>query len=219
METVVRKLLSEFLTEDELSDSWEARIVVNSLLERGVLLKEGDKLIAPDRVSLVEALLSYGFTAEYLARLLTWKAFEEFLGGVFDRHGYSLIRNFRFSRSGRRFEVDILALKKPLVICVECKHYKRPRTVAPDRRILERHAERTKALADSIPGLSLELGVSGWGKIKVLPLVVTLLQEGFYRKIPVVPVFKLNSFLLELDANIDLMCCFEAVASNYLKIM
>lgn len=219
MEPVVRKLLSEFLTESELSGSWEARAVVDSLLERGVLLKEGDKLIAPDRVSLVEALLSYGFTAECLARLLSWKSFEEFLGGVFDRHGYSLIRNFRFSCGGRRFEVDILALKKPLVICVECKHYKRPRTAAPDKRILERHTERTRALAESIPGLSLELGVSGWGKIKVLPLIVTLLQESFYRKIPVVPVFKLNSFLLELDANIDSMCYFEAVTPNYRKII
>lgn len=213
------KLIRGFIREEELQGSnEELRRLVYSLLEDGFLHREKDGLAVLDRIALLEALLSRGFTVEYLASLFTWRDFEAFSDEVFTKHGYFSLRNFRFSQGGRRFEVDLLALKKPLLLCVECKHYKKPKAIMPSKQSMERHVERAKALAKSMPRLTLDVGVSGWGHVKVIPLIITLTQEGIQKGVPVVPVFKLNTFLLELDSNIDLICSFDAEASNYFKL-
>ncbi len=213
------KLVKGFIEEEELERSnEELRGLVDVLLEKGILCRGKGGLTVLDRIALVEFLLSHGFTVENLASLLTWRDFEAFSEEVFTKHGYSSLRNFRFSQGKRRFEVDLLALKKPLLLCVECKHYRRPRTTMLSKQIIERHMERVKALAESMPSLTLDLGVSGWGRVKVLPLIITLTQEGMYRRVPIVPVFKLNAFLLELDLNMGLICSLEAETSNYLKL-
>ncbi|MEM1511528.1 MAG: restriction endonuclease [Candidatus Jordarchaeales archaeon] len=213
------KLIRGFIREEDLQRSnEELRELVYSLFENGFLRREKDGLAVLDKIALLEALLSRGFTVEYLASLFTWRDFEAFSDEVFARHGYSSLRNFRFSQGGRRFEVDLLALKKPLLLCVECKHYKKPRTTMPSKQSIERHVERAKALAKSIPSLTLDVGVSGWGHVKVVPLIITLTQEGIHKGVPVIPVFKLNTFLLELNSNIGLICSFEAEASNYSKL-
>lgn len=216
---LVGKLIQGFIGEAELRGSGEEmKELVRFLLEKGVVCREEGGFAAPDRIALVESLLAYGFTAEYLASFFTWRDFEAFSDNVLARHGYSSLRNFRFSRGGRRFEVDILALKKPLILCVECKHYKKPKTAILSKQSIERHIERAKALAESMAGLTLSIGVSGWGRLKVIPLIITLMQEGIHKGVPVVPVFKLNSFLLELDPNLDSICSFESSASSYHKI-
>ncbi|MBS7287571.1 MAG: restriction endonuclease [Candidatus Freyarchaeota archaeon] len=216
---LVGKLIQGFIGEAELRNSGERmKELVRFLLEKGVVYREEGGFAAPDRIALVESLLAYGFTAEYLASFFTWRDFEAFSDDVLFRHGYSSLRNFRFSRGGRRFEVDILALKKPLVLCVECKHYKKPKTTMLSKQSIERHIERAKALAESMESLTLSMGVSGWGRLKVVPFIITLTQEGMYKEIPIIPVFKLNTFLLELDQNINSICFFEAEASSYRKI-
>lgn len=219
MELVGKLLQGRLKKEDFKNASNSFKTLVDHLIVKGLLhVDEEGSFIISDRVSLVEELLLYGFTVDYLANLLTWKDFELFTEEVLARHGYSLLRNFRFSRGEQKFEVDLLALRKPLILCVECKHYRKHKSRMISKKSIERHLERTMALATSMDRLALRIGVSGWGRLKLVPLIITVAHEGMHKGIPIVPVFKFNTFLLELDSSISLIHFFEVKAPKYSKL-
>jgi hypothetical protein len=62
--------------------------------------------------------------------------------------------------------------------------------------------ERTRALAESLPNVSLELECAKWDKAKFVPAILTLVPVSFkfYDKVPIVPVLQLQDFLSQLPA-------------------
>jgi hypothetical protein len=62
--------------------------------------------------------------------------------------------------------------------------------------------ERTRALAESLPNVSLELECGKWDKAKFIPAILTLMPVSFkfYDKVPIVPVLQLQDFLNQLPA-------------------
>ena len=133
---------------------------------------------------------------------IDWREFENFISEIFSKNDYSVKRNFRFKTS-RRFEIDLIASRKNLTFCVDCKNWSGGRSKksgiisAIEKQYLRvqelRKFMRNNFIAKKI--LTIE------ERPKVLPLIVTLLQEDVLKEngIFVVPIWKLNSFLLGVE--------------------
>jgi hypothetical protein len=78
------------------------------------------------------------------------------------------------------------------------------------KRTVDAQVERTKALADSLPNIALNLECTKWGKAKFLPAMLSLVPCAFkfYDNVPVVPVLQLQDFLHQLPAYVETLKFF-----------
>jgi hypothetical protein len=148
----------------------------------------------------LEERIRSGVAFEDATKDLEWRDFEGLVSEVFSENDFRTFRNFRFSSKKRRYEVDVVALERPRIVVVDCKHW----------RIRLGKASALKAAASAHLGRAVEfgnklqefadLGVGDWRSITIIPILVTLYQERITENegVLVVPVFKLNSFVEEL---------------------
>ena len=129
---------------------------------------------------------------------LSWREFEVFIATVFHRHEFTVTHGFRF-KSKRRFEIDVIARRKPTIFCVDCKQYGiRSGKASPLRIAVEDQLQRVEALAATFATQQAKLQCLDWQTAKFYPLLVTMLHEEilWHNKVPVVPAAQLNNFLL-----------------------
>lgn len=200
--------------------SKDARIpsqIVNDILKK--LQKDGlvylrDKVVEADgvqRLKLAVRAIRLGADLERVSGFLDWKEFENIAAIAFELNGYSVKKNLRFKHGGRRWEIDIVGCKKPLVVCVDCKHWHHGMYPSALRKIVEAQVERTFALAESLPRLASEIECTSWEKAKLVPAVLSLVKGRFkfYHNVPIVPVLQLQNFLSELPAHADTLRHFS----------
>jgi len=131
-----------------------------------------------------------------------WKDFEEIVAEIFRRHDFIVKKNFRF-KTKRRYEVDIVAVRQNLVFCVDCKRWSGGRYkksgIKKSVEMQEKRTEIIKNILDKNPILRKALKIKD--KFEVKSLLVTLMEEDLAKEKNtfIVPVFKLNSFLLEIE--------------------
>lgn len=125
---------------------------------------------------------------------VNWSQFEDFCGEIFQKHGFEVETNVRF-KAENWYEIDLVAERKNLVIAADCKHWGRRKG---KKYGLKRAVERQKKRVEMLPEAeNLDWKLEGK---KLYPLLVTwlpeeiVLEEGVW----IVPVFKLNRFILEL---------------------
>jgi Holliday junction resolvase-like predicted endonuclease len=154
------------------------------------------------RLKLAVKAASLGADVEHISNLLCWQEFEEIAAFALKNNGYAVANNVRFKHVARKWEIDVVGCKKPLVICIDCKHWQH--AIAPSvlKRIVDLQVERTRALVDSLPSISLKLECTKWSNAKFIPSVLSLMPSSFkfYDKVPVVPIFQLQDFLNQLPA-------------------
>ncbi|MBS7250228.1 MAG: hypothetical protein KIH08_06510 [Candidatus Freyarchaeota archaeon] len=157
------------------------------------------------RLQLSLVALKYGADIEKVCKLLSWKEFEAFSRRVLETNNFFCIQNFRFSQNQRRYEIDVVRLKNPLVLCVDSKHYKKSGKNQILKTYCKKQIERAEALSKALPKMFLKMGLLGWKEAKIIPLIVTLLAEGvnFSEGVPIVPFFKLNSFVMDLPNHLN----------------
>jgi len=163
------------------------------------------------RVRIAVQAIKLGADFERVCRLLEWKEFESITTTAFEAYDYCVVNNFRFKgKNGKRWEIDILAYKEPLIVSVDCKHWKHKWTRAPITRMAELHVERTEAFADILPSLYAKVKLGKWKHTTVIPIILSLLSSPFkfHRGTPIVPVLKLQNFLNELPAHMNLLTHF-----------
>jgi len=167
---------------------------------------------SPDqRVKIAVHAIKLGADFERVCRLLEWKEFESITTTAFGAYDYRVVKNFRLkTKNGKRWEIDLLAFKEPIIVSVDCKHWKHNWTRAPIIKVVEQHVERTKAFAGTLPSLhtTFELGI--WKNATIVPVVMSLLPSPFkfHHNTPIVPVLQLQSFLNELPVHANLLTCF-----------
>jgi len=159
-----------------------------------------------DRLSLAQTLMNAGIELELILNSFGWSDVEELVSEITIKHGFQVNRNYRFKLDNKRYEIDIVAVRRGLVLSIDCKRWKRipPSSV---KRIVEKHLARTKALAEKIireKRLHKDLK-------EVIPVVITTLHPRvkFHLNVPIVPVRMLNNFLLELDIYKDELMKFK----------
>lgn len=154
------------------------------------------------RLKLAVKAASLGADIEHISDLLCWQEFEEIAALALKNNGYVVKNNVRFKHEGKRWEIDVVGCKKPLVICIDCKHWQRAISPSALHKIVDLQTQRTLALADSLPNIALKLEGAKWEKAKFIPAVLSLIPSAykFYQKVPVVPVLQLQDFISQLPA-------------------
>lgn len=182
----------------------------------GLRIEQG-RVVLEDPISLVLELGARGHSVEDLMLALGWRDLEALCSRILELEGFATVRNFRFSSAGRRHEVDVVGLKKPYVVLVECKKWRRiPRLKIEEAA--ERHVERVRALARSIDSTRLYPLVLQWERALLVPVIATLLQGELlvHGGVPIAPVCKLAGLLRELDSYADSLALFELTARSLL---
>jgi Holliday junction resolvase-like predicted endonuclease len=168
------------------------------------------------RLKLAVKAASLGADIEHISDLLCWQEFEEIAAMALKNNGYIVKNNVRFKYEAKRWEIDVVGCKRPLVICIDCKHWQRGITPSALHKIVNLQTQRTLALADSLPNISLKLECAKWEKAKFIPTVLSLIESPFkfYEKVPVVPVLQLQDFICQLPAYTETMKFFSRSIRN-----
>jgi len=141
-------------------------------------------------LSVLRKKILSGKDIEDVLKKIDWKDFEKTVAEIFYRHGFKVKQSFRF-KTNRKYEIDVLAFRNKLALCVDCKQWSRGRE---KRSALIKSIKEQKTRAEELKKfLSSNLDFH--------PLIITLFEEDILKEEEtyVVPVWKLNSFLLEAE--------------------
>jgi len=164
-------------------------------------LRDGNiEVNSKGRLQLAVKAVGLGADIEVISNLLCWQEFEEIAAYALKNNGYTVQNNVRFKQGGHRWEIDVVGCKKPLVVCVDCKHWGHAIAVSALTKIVDAQVERTGSFADFLPNVNLPIACSQWEKAKFVPVVLSLVQGAykFVHDAPVVPVLKLQDFINQL---------------------
>ena len=169
------------------------------------------------RLRLSVRALESGGDLERVSGSLQWKEFEGIAAVAFDSNGYTVLRNLHFKHGGRRWEIDVVGWKNPIVVCLDCKHWHHGLQRSAAEKIAEQQTERTRALVMSLPNPAVKIEFLSCGTAKFVPAVLSLTFDKFkfYKGVPVVPVLQVQDFLNQLPAYVDSLLCFSANGVKY----
>ncbi|MFH0749211.1 MAG: restriction endonuclease [Candidatus Bathyarchaeota archaeon] len=166
-----------------------------STIERGKI-----KISEKQRLNLAIFALQKGADLERVCQALGWKEFEDFVAFVLEQNNFKTIKHYRFKGVKRRYEIDVIGLKKPLLLSVECKHWKRSWRRAATISAIQTQIERTISLSQFLPEPRDRLGIAIWSEVEIIPLLLTLSNTPIkiFEGVPVIPIRFLNNFLNEM---------------------
>ena len=180
---------------------------LSGLYKAGLLRIDGDKIYVDGEQRLKIAVKSIGLGAdvERVARLLTWSEFEQFSKESLESNGFKVAMNFRFKWFGRRWEIDLIGFKRPLVISADCKHWRRGWSGSASIEAAKSQVERTGALAEASRRIKSRVGIGEWEYAYFVPVILSLCpsRHKFYEGTPIVPILQLNDFLQNLIAYLN----------------
>jgi len=112
----------------------------------------------------------------------------------------------------RRWEIDVLGCREPLIVCVDCKHRSHGWRESAIRKAAGAQALRTKVLAEALPSLLKEIGLVQWRQATLIPVILSLVPgpSKFYNKVPIVPILQIQNFLNDLPVHITALSHFHA---------
>jgi len=199
-------VLTENVNRDARILSATSRKLLKKLQNEGlVYLRQGSVEVESNgRLKLAVKAASLGADVEYISNLLCWQEFEEITALALKNNGYLVSNNVRFKNAARKWEIDVVGCKKPLVVCIDCKHWQHAIAPSALKRIVDSQVERTRALADSLPNIALKLECTKWSEAKFIPCILSLMPSPFkfYNQVPIVPILQLQDFLNQLPAYI-----------------
>ena len=197
-------VLIECVKKDARITSDIALKLLEKLQNEGLLCLKDDFVEADtgNRLRLAVKAVMLGADVEYVSEFLRWQEFENIAAVALERNGYVSRKNVRFKHGGRRWEIDVVGCRKPLVLCVDCKRWQRSVNPSALKKIVEAQVERARALADTLPAPSLKVECVKWNKAKFVPVILSLMPSSFkfYDDVPVVPVLQLQDFLTQMPA-------------------
>jgi Holliday junction resolvase-like predicted endonuclease len=181
------------------------------------LIRLSDKAVEASlsqRVRIAIRVLEFGADFEKVCGFLSWQEFESIAAMAFEASNFMVERRFRFTWANRRWEIDVLGCKEPMIVCVDCKHWHHGWGRSAITKAVEAQIERTKALTETLQSTHVmpkKLGLTSWKKGILIPLVLSLVPGPFkfYKKTPIVPILQLQNFLSELPAYADTLMCFR----------
>ncbi|MDA4127837.1 MAG: restriction endonuclease [Thaumarchaeota archaeon] len=139
------------------------------------------------------ALLKHRTQPEEVSRLLSWREFEQLAAALLRVAGFVVKENLTLTKP--RAQIDAVAFGASMILCVDCKHYRREPGPASLQKFATAQLRRSgllrKKTNDPRPIASVILSVSE--------------PEGsFVEGVAVVPVRTLRSFLTSLDSFTEL---------------
>jgi len=192
---VVQKMLRK-MQHQELVFVEDGNVQVNSL----------------QRLKLAVCALKAGADFERVSRFLSWKEFEDVTAATLEQHGYAAVENLHFKHLGRKWEIDVVGCKGSLIVCIDCKHWRRGPYRSTLKRMVEEQVRRTSALADSLPSPKSKIQAGFSNTLILLPAILSLgtSRFKFHDNVPVVPILQLQDFLRQLPAHMNTLKHFKA---------
>jgi len=188
--------------------------LLQRLVEEGLISIQSEtiSLELDQRINVAMKAVELGADPEAVSRSLGWLEFEELSAKVFEANGFRVMRRFRFTAEGRRWELDLLAIRAPYLVCGECKHWEKGIGNKTARGIIEIHLEKTEVFMRNIEGLRERIGILSWGKAVIVPMALTLSATpmDIYRRVPSVSVLTLPRFINEFDGQMERLANFKA---------
>lgn len=166
---------------------------------------EGGEVVVADAAGLLLSFWEKGLDPVELALKAGWKDFEKLCSRILEKFGFETLTNVRFKVSERVRELDVLALREPWLLAVDCKRWTRRRE-SHLRAAARLQKARCDALAREIVRVDALAGrVARWREINVVPVVVSVHETlmKVFEGVPIVPLRKLPSFLEEFEAFVD----------------
>lgn len=196
--------------------------ILSSLDNQGLIENLGETVCVNinQRLRLATKAIEVGISLDKVAGTIGWLEFEEFSAKIFEENGFMVKRRFRFRALERRWEIDVLAVRRPYVISGEAKHWSRGMGNNIARGIIEDHLNKSRIFSNNIDELSQKIGINGWKNAIILPMALTLSATPFniYRRVPCVSVVSLPSFLSEFDGQLERFETFSVNISDKKKI-
>jgi len=157
-------VLTEDLKKDARIPVATTRNLLSKMQNEGLIYLKQDivEVNSAMRLKLAVKAASLGSDLENISNFLCWQEFEEIAAFALSNFGYAVTNNVRFKHAGRRWEIDVVGCKKPLVVCIDCKHWQHAIAPSALRRIVNSQVERTRAFANSLPNVLLHLDCTKW---------------------------------------------------------
>ena len=179
--------------------------LLKTMQNGGLIYVRGDIVEVDDerRLELAVRALKSGGDVEAVSRFLQWKEFEAMAAFALENNGYAVQRNLRFKHGGRRWEIDVIGTRKPLVICIDCKHWHHKLSTATIQKIVNEQINRVHALVSTLPNPIIKIGAEPLGSFKFLPVIISLIvnESKFDQGVPIVPILQLQDFLTNLPTS------------------
>ncbi len=174
-----------------------ARKILDNFMQNGIGTFEDNLIHFHENDKLKTSLLAIrmGAPIDEISQLLDWKDFESLVSEILESREFDTTRNLILTKP--RMEIDVVGIKGGVAILIDCKHWKRLSYSSLESAV-NKQIERTKRYV---------------AKEKVqaaIPAIVTLYQEvKFINKIPIIPIFQLDSFCEEFYGNLEVMDTLE----------
>ncbi len=192
-----------------------------SMLKKEVLGNLGLPNSTPFIISRIQRIdigmiaVNHGASISEIVNHLTWKDFESFVAGILSENNYRCVESFRRRGNAlmRGMEIDVVGVKGSTIIAVDAKMWGvRSGKAAALKTAAEKQKKRTVELTSDLDRLFEKLNTISQGQYRIFPSIVTWLVEEveFHEGVPVVPVFKLNSFILDLDYFEDIIVSYSS---------
>lgn len=205
------EILDQSKEDNEVSDI--------SKLEKDVLEQLGLPSSAPFivdrkvRINIAMIAAANGASVAEIVKLLTWKDFEGLVAGILSENSYRCVESFRRRGNSllRGMEIDVVGVRGQTIIAVDAKMWGiRSGKASALKTAAEKQKERTVELTSELDRLSKKLDSLFEGLYTIYPVIVTWLVEEveLHEGVPVVPVFKLNSFILDLYQYEDIVVSY-----------
>ena len=200
-------VLIENVNKDMKSNTNITAKLIKQLENEGLISKNSDfvEVDKDNRLKLAARAISLGADLEHVSSFFNWHEFEDITALALERNGYTTVLNMRFRKEGRRWEIDVVGCRNPLVLCIDCKHWKRSMNPSALRKIVKAQVKRTYALATTLPTPLIKVECVKWNKAKFIPIILSLIpgRLKFYDNVPVVSVLQLQDFLSQVPAYVE----------------
>ena len=157
-----------------------------------------------------------------LSYLLNYDGFEALIQEILSQNNYRTIKNFRFSdksnlkyeTSQKRYEIDVIGIYQSCILIIDAKQWKRKDSYSAMNKAanlqyqrvvaLKKNPETISDLVQSLLGMSCN--VRKRLPFTLIPIMVTLETNWIKineNSVPLVGIYNLNSFLHELQINLQ----------------
>ncbi len=196
--------LASFQQDSAISSKSVAKSVLAYLEANniGSISKDTVKFSASDRIHAAVLALQMRSDIEQVSTYLSWKDFEKLASEVLVSFGYRTQTNVRFVKP--RMEIDVIGTSSDgFAIAVDCKHWKRS-NLSSISNFSQKQAARAERLIQSQKTIS-----------QVVPVMLTLHAESvrFINGIPLVPIHKFRSFIMDVKGFLPEMYVASAQSS------
>ncbi|HEV2192515.1 MAG TPA: restriction endonuclease [Nitrosopumilaceae archaeon] len=189
--------VKDFSVVTQTSDE-TARQILDNFIQNGIGTFHDNQIHFQDNDKLKTSLLALrmGAPIDEISQILDWKDFEALVSEILELREFDVTRNLTLTKP--RMQIDVIGIKTGVAILIDCKHWKRLSYSALETAV-KKQIERTKHY------------VTKERVRAALPAIVTLYQEEvkFINKVPIIPIFQLDSFCDEFYGNLEEMDTLE----------